>query len=62
MTINLEYEIGEMVILIHDPNQDYRMVTGVLFRGKSIEYELSSGQSLMYCMGFEISRTKNIFL
>jgi len=62
MTINLEFEIGEIVYLKHDPEQEIRMVTGVLFRGKSIEYEVCSGLSLIYSMGFELSRTKNIMI
>jgi len=48
-----------MVYLITDPEQESRMVTGILIRDVGVYYYLSHGINETYHTGVEISREQN---
>jgi hypothetical protein len=61
MTIDNEFEIQEIVYLRHDIEQLPRMVTGVIWDGHKIMYELISGVDASQHYEFEISKIKTIY-
>jgi hypothetical protein len=60
MNIKTEYEFGEMVYLIHDPEQKHRMITCFNIRPPmAIRYELTVGNIVSWHEEVEISRDKD---
>lgn len=55
MNINTKFDIGKMVVLKHDKQQDPRMITGISVRGdKLCSYNLLSGVADTWHYDFEI--------
>jgi len=61
--INLEneYEIEEIVYLKHDIEQHPRMVSGIIWDGHKIMYELISGTEASQHYEYELSNVKTIY-
>jgi hypothetical protein len=60
MTINLAYDLKELVYLIHDPDQLSRMITGVKLNPEGdILYQLSCGEVVSYHYECELATEKN---
>jgi hypothetical protein len=61
MTINNEFEIKEIVYLRHDMEQLPRMITGIIWDGHKIMYEMISGVEVSQHYEFEVSKIKTIY-
>lgn len=61
MNINFKYDIGDIVYLITDNEQNKRIVTGYHISFKQILYRLSCGTSETSHYEIEISSEKSIF-
>ena len=61
LNIPVEFDIKDRVYLITDPDQDKRIVTGILIKpNKTIMYELTYLEEISYHYGFEITNDKDI--
>lgn len=61
MTINNEYSIEDIVYLRHDIEQSPRMVTGIIWDGHKIMYEVISGTTASQHYQFELSNIKTFY-
>ena len=57
--INFKYNFGDIVYLIHDPDQVERMVTSYMVKPLGVLYGLSVGELESYHYDFEIASDKN---
>jgi hypothetical protein len=62
MHINNEYELGDIVYLRTDPDQNILVVTGILVTAGGLLYKLAIGTSESVHYGLELSREKDILL
>ena len=63
MIIDNTFEIGEIVYLKTDTDQEPHIVTGIQLKNKQISYILSCGRmSDVYCYDIEIQREKDMLL
>ena len=62
MTIDNKYNIGELVYLVTDIDQDLRIITAIKIEANSIMYEVSCGASSCIANDYEISKEKNLIL
>lgn len=62
MSIENNFEIGQIVYLKHDPEQRPRMVLSIRIRKYDIVYELQSGTDFSYHNDFEMTSEKVIQL
>lgn len=53
------HHVKDMVYLIHDPEQNKRMITSIHIDNENILYEMICGVEVSTHYGFEISKTKN---
>ncbi len=61
MMIESKYDIGELVYLRHDPEQEVRMVTEITIKpGPFVIYQLSRGVSASYHYEVEITEEKTL--
>lgn len=61
INIPVEFNIGEIVYLVTDPEQEKRLVTGILLKpGKLVMYELACCEEISYHYNFEMTNDKNI--
>jgi len=58
LKIEISHEIGDVVYLKTDPEQNERIVTGIIIRPKTIVYTLSCGTSDSSHYDIEISTHK----
>lgn len=58
--MKLKYEIGQMAYLKTDPNQNEFIVTGILYRDGSVQYELSYVLETTWHYAFEMSGVRDI--
>lgn len=56
----LPFNYGDIVYLITDPEQEERMVTGVLIQGSQVQYQLTRCTQVSYHLDIEI-RTERGF-
>lgn len=61
MTLNNEFNIRDIVYLRHDMEQLPRMVTGIIWDGHKIMYELISGTEASQHYEYEVSKIKIIY-
>lgn len=60
-TIDVLFELGDIVYLKTDSEQLERMITGVCLREKGlISYEISCGERCGWHYGFEITTEKDV--
>ena len=58
---HIEFGIGELVYLVTDPDQNKRIVTGIMLRpSKTVLYVLSFGTVESYNYEVEITRERNV--
>lgn len=62
MVIENNYEFGDIVYLITDPDQRPRIVTGILCNPGLIEYRLSCGTELSWQLECAISKERNTII
>lgn len=62
MMIDNRFDIGQLIYIKTDPEQNQRIVTGVCVRPNSILYEVSFGASSSSHYDFELSEEKNVLL
>ena len=55
-----EFKIGQSVYLKTDPEQQERIITGILLRENSVEYEVSYIESSKLFYALEITKEPNI--
>jgi hypothetical protein len=61
MNIPNEFEIKQIVFLIHDIEQLPRMVVAIIWDGHKVMYELISGTTASQHYEFELSNIKTIY-
>lgn len=59
MSRKAEYELGDLVYLVTDQDQEQRMVTGIMYRPGTVLYLLSGGDKETEHYGIEISKEKD---
>ena len=62
MVIDNKYNIGQIVYLKTDPDQNSRMVVMIQISGKDILYQLASGTMASWHFDFEITIEKDILI
>ena len=62
MTINNNFQIGEIVYFVTDVEQRMLIVTGILIRQNGISYEVSHNGDSTWINPIEISKDKNDLL
>lgn len=62
MVIDNVYAIGELVYLKTDPDQDQRLITGIIVRATSLIYELSLADRASNHYDFEIVKEENTLI
>jgi SNF family Na+-dependent transporter len=62
MHINNEYDLGDIVYLRTDPEQNIFIVTGILITAGGLLYKLAIGTSESVHYGLELSKEKDILL
>jgi len=61
INVPIEFDIKDRVYLITDPDQDKRIVTGILIKpNKTIMYELTYREDISYHYAFEITNDKDL--
>lgn len=60
MRVENIFDIGQIVYLVTDPEQNKRIVTGLLIKPNSILYELSCGSNCSNHYAMEISADVDI--
>jgi hypothetical protein len=60
LTIDAEFDFGDIVYLKTDPDQLQRIVTGFTVRKHGVIYELSLANEVTHHYDFEISVTQDI--
>lgn len=61
MNIPNEYDIEDILYLKHDIEQLPRMVTGIIWDGHKVMYEVISGNDVSQHYQFELSNVKTIY-
>jgi hypothetical protein len=61
ISLNNEYEIQQIVYLKHDIEQHPRMISGIIWDGHKIMYELISGTEASQHYEYELSNVKTIY-
>lgn len=61
MTIENNFNIEDIVYLIHDVEQRPRMIIQIIIRKYDILYELQSGIEISSHHDFELSKTKTFY-
>lgn len=56
MMLQSKYDIGELLYILTDKEQELRQVTSIIFSGEGIVYELSCGTSVSKHYEFELSK------
>lgn len=60
MNINTKFDIGQVVFLKTDNEQNERLITGIDIRESGIIYRVSFCETDSYHCGFELSMEKNV--
>jgi hypothetical protein len=56
--VKIQFDIGDIVFLRTDPEQNERMITRFMVSKPSIEYEVVCGTEVSLHYGFELSKEK----
>ena len=56
ITVDIQFNIGDLVYLVTDPYQYPRIITGIFLRKTLVSYELSLGENLSAHFDFELSK------
>ena len=60
ITREFKYRIGELVYIIHDPEQQLRMITAIKMRKHDYLYEIALGVTDSMHFEFELTTEKQI--
>lgn len=61
MKLILDHTIGDQVFLVTDPDQEPRIVTGILIKpNELVMYELAYCEEISYHYGFEIIKNQDL--
>ena len=63
IVLDTEYDFGDIVYVLTDPEQKPRLVTAICLRPQGyIQYELCCGDSYTWHIGTVLCRNKNVLL
>lgn len=57
--VEIDFEVGEFVYLITDPDQHKRVVCGIILRPTGLLYEVCHSVQTTIHYGFELSKEKD---